>query len=145
MQIDMTCITTILYIKNNHAFQNNNATNATHRCLIVQLLNYSIRIKSYTLVFLRTRGNIFYLMEDAANHAKNDMSEIGHELPKKVTHPKIGFNLYMLNGIFMYCIKRFVSRNNISSMFHALSRNLIYDMFIIIIRNVYFDIELLRL
>ena len=84
-------------------------------------------------------------MEDAANHAKNDMSEIGHELPKKVTHPKIGFNLYMLNGIFMYCIKRFVSRNNISSMFHALSRNLIYDMFIIIIRNVYFDIELLRL
>ena len=35
MQIDMTCITTILYIKNNHAFQNNNATNATHRCLVV--------------------------------------------------------------------------------------------------------------
>ena len=69
------------------------------------------------------------------------MSEIGHELPKKVTHPKIGFNLYMLNGIFMYCIKRFVFRNNIFSIFHALSWNLIYDMFIINIRNVYFDIE----
>ena len=83
-------------------------------------------------------------MEDAANHVRNDMSEIGHELPKKVTHPKIGFNLYMLNGIFIYCIKRFVSRNNISFIFYALSRNLIYDMYINIIRNMYFDIELLN-
>ena len=133
MQIDMTSITSIFYIKNNHAFQNNNATNLSHRCLGVQLLNYSIRIKTHIFVLIRIRGNLFYLMEEAANHVKNDMSKIGHEHSKESYPSNGGFLIYVLYKASIYRFKSYVSGNRIPFYLLLLERDkniLSYQAFI---------------
>ena len=61
--------------------------------LIILYVSKRIYISSYK------PGEIFFfdLMEEAANHVKNDMSKIGHEqLPKKAVQRKMGFLIYIL-------------------------------------------------
>ena len=64
-----------------------------HIYLIILYVSKRIYISSYK------PGEIFFfdLMEEAANHVKNDMSKIGHEqLPKKAVQRKMGFLIYIL-------------------------------------------------
>ena len=61
--------------------------------LIILYVSKRIYISSYKL-----REIFFFdLMEEAANHVKNDMSKIGHEQPlKKAVQREIGFLIYIL-------------------------------------------------
>ena len=68
-------------------------TISSNSYLIILYVSKRIYISSY-----KPKEIFFFdLMEEAANHVKNDMSKIGHEQPlKKAEQREIGFLIYIL-------------------------------------------------